>query len=94
MSNTEETQNETTQDTNCTKVNTGYARACIILLALNFCLTGYVLNSIMNIQASQTGATEETAPTATASAPSTTPQASQESDEEEVTTGVKTSSDE
>jgi len=27
-----------------------YARACIILLAVNFCLTGYVLTGVLKIQ--------------------------------------------
>ena len=36
-----------------TSVTTTYARACIILLALNFCLTGYVMLNVMDIQSGQ-----------------------------------------
>ena len=63
--NTEETQCETTQDTQYTKVATGYGRACIILLALNFCLTGYVLSSLMDIQTIQAGTQTQVTPTQT-----------------------------
>jgi len=33
-----------------TQVSTTYARICVILLALNFCVTGYVLTGVMKIQ--------------------------------------------
>lgn len=33
-----------------TQVSTTYARICVILLALNFCITGYVLTGVMKIQ--------------------------------------------
>lgn len=36
-----------------TQVKTVYARTAIILLALNFCITGYVLANLMEIQAVQ-----------------------------------------
>ena len=36
-----------------TNVSTTYARVCIILLALNFCLTGYIMLNVMDIQSEQ-----------------------------------------
>jgi len=33
-----------------TQVSTTYARICVILLALNFCVTGYVLTGVLKIQ--------------------------------------------
>jgi len=44
-----------------TQVSTTYARICVILLALNFCITGYVLTGVMKIQ--QETAQTETRPT-------------------------------
>ena len=47
-------KNNRTQTESCetsqTTIKTSYARACIILLALNFCLTGYVMLNVMNLQ--------------------------------------------
>ena len=59
MSKTEKTQCETTENNSYTKVNRTYARACIILLALNFCLTGYVLSNLMDIQSVQNETREQ-----------------------------------
>ena len=38
-----------------TSINTTYARACIILLACNFCITGYILLNVIGIQSEQSG---------------------------------------
>ena len=46
---TDQNQCETSQS-KYTQVKTIYARAAVILLAVNFCLTGYVLMSVMDIQ--------------------------------------------
>ena len=43
-------QCETPSPNKCTQVKTVYARAAIILLAVNFCITGYVLSSVMKLQ--------------------------------------------
>ena len=45
-----------------TQVSTTYARICVILLALNFCVTGYVLTGVMKIQ-QETAQTETQTPT-------------------------------
>ena len=49
---TEQNQCETGQG-KYTQVKTGYARAAVLLLAANFCLTGYVLTGMMKIQGEQ-----------------------------------------
>ena len=49
MSKTNKNQCETSKS-KYTQVKTIYARAAVILLAVNFCLTGYVLMSVMDIQ--------------------------------------------
>jgi len=49
MTKTNKNQCETSQS-KYTQVKTIYARAAVILLAVNFCLTGYVLMSVMNMQ--------------------------------------------
>ena len=41
-----------------TTVKTIYARAAVLLLALNFCLTGYVVMNIADIQQDQLGETQ------------------------------------
>jgi len=49
----EKTNTKTEQETcssTATTVSTTYARACIILLALNFCLTGYVMLNVVKMQ--------------------------------------------
>jgi len=46
---TDQTQCETEQG-KYTQVKTVYARAAVILLAVNFCLTGYVLMNVMDMQ--------------------------------------------
>jgi len=60
------------------QVKTVYARAAIILLAVNFCLTGYVMTSMMTIQNEQADSAASPQPlatgTATLSKPSSTPQ--------------------
>jgi predicted RND superfamily exporter protein len=59
MSNKNETQCETdqseckTNQSKYTQVKTVYARTAVILLAINFCLTGYVLTGMMEIQTEQ-----------------------------------------
>ena len=54
MSNTNKKQCETDQS-KYTQVKTAYARAAVLLLAVNFCLTGYVLTGMMKIQEEQAG---------------------------------------
>ncbi len=54
-----------TNDNQFTTVKTGYARIAVLLLAINFCLTGYVVYSMTNTMQSQIdtvtgGQTEET----------------------------------
>ena len=54
-----------TNDSQFTTVKTGYARIAVLLLAINFCLTGYVVYSMTNTMQSQIdtvtgGQTEET----------------------------------
>ena len=48
-----------------TQVSTTYARICVILLALNFCITGYVLTGVLKIQqeTAQTESQVTTVPT-------------------------------
>ena len=47
---------ENNKETSCgpkrslTEVSTTYARICVILLALNFCITGYVLTGVLKLQ--------------------------------------------
>ena len=59
MSNTNKKQCETSTDkcetdqSKYTQVKTVYARAAVLLLAVNFCLTGYVLTSMLDIQGEQ-----------------------------------------
>ena len=52
-----------TNDSQFTTVKTGYARIAVLLLAINFCLTGYVVYSMTNTMQSQidtvTGGAEE-----------------------------------
>ncbi len=71
MSKKDTKQCKTTKDCNkYTQVKTVYARACIILLAFNFCLTGYVLNHVIQIQSDQTTTSSgATTPTPTLSIP-------------------------
>ena len=57
-----------TNDSQFTTVKTGYARIAVLLLAINFCLTGYVVYSMTNTMQSQIdtvtgGQTEETTTT-------------------------------
>ena len=79
LMNKKENKCETDQS-KYTQVKTLYARAAIILLAANFCLTGYVLTGMMKIQNEQADGSETTqAPTGTAVAtspatPTQTPQ--------------------
>jgi len=59
MTNTNKNQCETdqseckTDQSKYTQVKTVYARAAVLLLAVNFCLTGYVLAGMMKIQDEQ-----------------------------------------
>ena len=72
MSKNTENQCETDQS-KYTQVKTVYARAAIILLAVNFCLTGYVLAGMMKIQNEQSGNSES--PQASSRATAATPTA-------------------
>ena len=38
------------QTSSLTQVSTTYARICVILLALNFCVTGYVMKGVLKLQ--------------------------------------------
>ncbi|MAH47204.1 hypothetical protein CMI37_15370 [Candidatus Pacearchaeota archaeon] len=83
MSNKNKNQCETDQSECCetgqskyTQVKTGYARAAVILLAVNFCLTGYVLTGLMKIQDEQADSSQSPQPlsntaTATPATPAT-----------------------
>jgi hypothetical protein len=77
MSNTDQNKCETDQS-KYMQVKTVYARAAIILLAANFCLTGYVMSSMMKIQNEQADSTVSPQPlaagTVTLNKPSSTPQ--------------------
>ena len=42
-----------TNNSQFTTVKTGYARVAVLLLAINFCLTGYVVYSMTNTMQSQ-----------------------------------------
>ena len=44
-----------------TQVSTTYARICVILLALNFCVTGYVMTGVLKLQ--QEAVVQTTTPT-------------------------------
>ena len=79
MSNTNKNQCDTDQ-TQCetdqskyTQVKTVYARAAVLLLAVNFCLTGYVLTGMMKIQGEQAGSSQNPQPLSTKAASSTSP---------------------
>ena len=56
------TNNTENKDSQFTTVKTAYARIAMLLLAINFCLTGYVVYSMNNTMQDQidnvTGATE------------------------------------
>ncbi len=62
-------QKTTASDNGMTQVKTLYARVAMILLALNFCFTGYVVKQVMQMQsesmAAPKGATTKTSPAAT-----------------------------
>ena len=80
MSKTNQNKCETDQN-KYMQVKTVYARAAIILLAANFCLTGYVMTSMMKIQGEQVDSAQspqpllsETAATTTPTAPTEAPQ--------------------
>ncbi len=61
MNKNKRTQTETEScETSQTTIKTNYARACIILLALNFCLTGYVMLNVMKLQMEATQQTPVT----------------------------------
>ena len=38
------------QNSSVTQVSTTYARICVMLLALNFCVTGYVMAGMIKLQ--------------------------------------------
>jgi hypothetical protein len=89
-----ETQTETcstTQENKLTTVKTVYARAAVVLLALNFCLTGYVVYNMNQTTQAQidgiTGATTETSQTTTQQ---TTTQASTTTEQTPQTTDTQT----
>ncbi len=52
------TEEVTNGNINITKVSTTYARICIVLLALNFALTGYVMSGVMELQSEQTSSND------------------------------------
>ena len=56
------TETEETNNSQFTTVKTAYARVAVLLLAINFCLTGYVVYSMNNTMQDQidgvTGAAE------------------------------------
>jgi len=54
-------QTKCEQTNSLTQVNTTYARICVILLALNFCVTGYVLTGVLKLQ--QEALAQTTTPT-------------------------------
>jgi hypothetical protein len=68
MSKTNQNQCETdqseckTDQSKYTQVKTGYARAAVLLLAANFCLTGYVLTGMMKIQGEQADSSQSPRP--------------------------------
>ena len=68
MSNKNENQCKTdqseckTDQSKYTQVKTVYARAAVLLLAVNFCLTGYVLTGMMKIQGEQADSSQNPQP--------------------------------
>ena len=56
---TKQTKRE--QTNSLTQVSTTYARICVILLALNFCVTGYVMTGVLKLQQEAVG-TQTTPP--------------------------------
>ena len=62
------TESVTKQTSSYTQVKTGYARACIVLLAVNFVLTGYCFLQISKYQGEQIDVIGETANTPTVGA--------------------------
>ena len=47
------TETEETNNSQFTTVKTAYARVAVLLLAINFCLTGYVVYSMSNTMQDQ-----------------------------------------
>jgi len=68
--NNEETSCE--QSSSLTTVNTTYARICVLLLALNFGITGYVLTGVLKLQQETSLAVLQTRATAQATPQATT----------------------
>ena len=67
------TQTTCEHNSSLTQVSTTYARICVILLALNFCLTGYVMTGMMKLQQEQNERTTTIPATSqTAGSPQTT----------------------
>ena len=60
--NNNKTSCEQSSSSSLTQTSTTYARICVILLALNFCVTGYVLTGVLKLQQEATGQAS-TAPT-------------------------------
>jgi len=50
------------QTSSFTQVSTTYARICVILLALNFCVTGYVMTGVLKLQQEAVGTVQATPP--------------------------------
>jgi uncharacterized protein YpmS len=71
--NNEETSCE--QKSSLTTVSTTYARICVILLALNFCITGYVLTGVLKLQQETSVSSQAQPLTRTASEITVTPPA-------------------
>tara|TARA_Y100000310_G_scaffold153804_1_gene153355 strand:+ start:26434 stop:26706 length:273 start_codon:yes stop_codon:yes gene_type:complete len=67
------TEQEVTSETSYySVVSTTYARVCILLLALNFCITGYVMLSIVKMQEEAVAPSQQPI-TETTSSQTTTP---------------------
>ena len=61
------------QTSSLTQVSTTYARICVILLALNFCITGYVLTGVLKLQQEATVGQQTHTPTTAAATVTTAP---------------------
>ena len=72
MSDTNTNSDTSTSNSSFTTVKTVYARAAVVLLALNFCLTGYVVLNMSEstqeqIEGLQTQSSRDTSPSRTVS---------------------------
>ena len=69
-----------------TQVKTVYARAAILLLAINFCLTSYVVINLSKVQQEATSTAAST-PNTTAKKPTTIPQTLEKKESQQATGG-------